>query len=61
MKTRVLLLGCLLALSSQAQTRREVYEWKDADGVKHYSDYPQPGARKIILNGCVECHERGTA
>jgi len=51
MKTRVLLLGCLLALSSQAQTRREVYEWKDADGVKHYSDYPQPGARKIILNG----------
>lgn len=51
MKTRVLLLGCLLALSSQAQTRREVYEWKDADGVTHYSDYPQPGARKIILNG----------
>jgi Domain of unknown function (DUF4124) len=51
MKTRVLLLGCLLALSSQAQTRREVYEWKDADGVKHYSDYPQPGARKLVLNG----------
>jgi hypothetical protein len=51
MKTWVLLLGCLLALSSQAQTRREVYEWKDADGVMHYSDYPQPGARKIILNG----------
>jgi hypothetical protein len=51
MKTWVLLLGCLLALSSQAQTRREVYEWKDADGVTHYSDYPQPGARKIILNG----------
>jgi hypothetical protein len=51
MKTWVLLLGCLLALPSQAQTRREVYEWKDADGVTHYSDYPQPGARKIILNG----------
>ena len=51
MKTRVLLLGCLLALSSQAQNRREVYEWKDADGVTHYSDYPAPGARKIILNG----------
>jgi hypothetical protein len=51
MKTRVLLLGCLLALSSQAQTRREVYEWKDADGVTHYSDYPAPGARKIVLNG----------
>lgn len=51
MKTWLLLLGCLLALASQAQTRREVYEWKDANGVKHYSDYPQPGARKIILNG----------
>ncbi len=51
MKISVLLLGCLLALSSQAQTRREVYQWRDADGVTHFSDYPQPGARKIILNG----------
>src|SRR5512137_87311 len=51
MKTWVLLLGCLLALSSQAQTRREVWQWRDADGVTHFSDYPQPGARKIILNG----------
>jgi Domain of unknown function (DUF4124) len=51
MKTWVLLLGCLLALSSQAQTRREVYQWRDADGVTHFSDYPQPGARKIVLNG----------
>lgn len=51
MKTWLLLLGCLLALASQAQTRREVYEWKDAQGVTHYSDYPQPGARKIILHG----------
>jgi hypothetical protein len=51
MKTWPLLLGCLLALTSQAQTRREVYAWKDAQGVTHYSDYPQPGARKIVLNG----------
>ena len=51
MKTWVLLLGCLLALASQAQTRREVWQWRDADGVTHFSDYPQPGARKIILNG----------
>jgi hypothetical protein len=51
MKISVLLLGCLLALSSQAQTRREVYQWRDANGVTHFSDYPQPGARKIILNG----------
>ena len=51
MKTWLLLLACLLALSSQAQTRREVYQWRDADGVTHFSDYPQPGARKIVLNG----------
>jgi hypothetical protein len=51
MKTWLLLFGCLLAMASQAQSRREVYAWKDAQGVTHYSDYPQPGARKIILNG----------
>jgi hypothetical protein len=52
MKTWVpLLLGCLLVATSHAQTRREVYQWKDADGVTHFSDQPQPGARKIVLNG----------
>jgi Domain of unknown function (DUF4124) len=47
----LLLLGCMLAATSHAQSRRDVYEWTDADGVKHYSDYPQPGARKITLTG----------
>lgn len=52
MKTWVLLLGCLLACASSAQSsRREVWQWKDANGVTHFSDYPQPGARKIVLNG----------
>ena len=52
MKTWVLLLlGCMLVATSHAQSRREVYEWTDANGVKHYADYPQPGARKITLNG----------
>lgn len=52
MKTWVLLLlGCMLVATSHAQSRREVYEWTDANGVKHYSDYPQPGARKITLTG----------
>lgn len=52
MKTWVLLLlGCMLVATSHAQSRREVYEWTDANGVKHYSDYPQPGARKITLSG----------
>lgn len=50
----VLLFGCLLATASQAQsttTRREVWEWKDANGVTHYSDAPAPGARKIVIIG----------
>lgn len=52
MKTWVLLLlGCMLVATSHAQSRREVYEWTDANGVKHYSDQPQPGARKITLSG----------
>jgi hypothetical protein len=54
MKPWVLLLGCLLAAASLAQTtttRREVWEWKDANGVTHYSDAPAPGARKIVIVG----------
>ena len=52
MKTWLLLLGCLLAFASSAQSsRREVWQWKDADGVTHFSDNPAPGARKIVLNG----------
>jgi hypothetical protein len=54
MKPWVLLLGCLLAAASLAQTtttRREVWEWRDANGVVHYSDAPAPGARKIVIVG----------
>lgn len=54
MKTSVLMLGCLLATASLAQSttsRREVWEWKDANGVTHYSDAPAPGARKIVIVG----------
>jgi hypothetical protein len=52
MKTWLLLLGCLLAFTSSAQSsRREVWQWKDANGVTHFSDYPAPGARRIVLNG----------
>lgn len=54
MKPWVLLLGCLLASASLAQTtttRREVWVWKDANGVTHYSDAPAPGARKIVIVG----------
>lgn len=54
MKTSVLMLGCLLATASLAQStsrNREIWEWKDADGVTHYSDAPAPGARKIVIVG----------
>ena len=40
MKPWVLLLGCLLVVTSQAQTRREVWQWRDENGVTHFSDYP---------------------
>lgn len=53
MKTRtLLLLGCLLALASHAATtKREMWTWKDAQGVTHFSDTPVPGARKIEIVG----------
>jgi hypothetical protein len=53
MKTRMLwLLCCMLALSSQAQTtNREVWVWKDANGVTHFSDTPGPGARRMEVAG----------
>jgi len=52
MNTRVLLLllGCLFALASQAQdARREMWVWKDANGVTHYADRPVPGAKKVEI------------
>lgn len=51
MNTRVLLLlGCLLALTVQAQeSRRDMWTWKDANGVTQFSDRPVPGARKITI------------
>jgi hypothetical protein len=50
MNTRVLLLGCLLALSVQAQeTKRELWKWKDANGVTQYSDRPVPGATRVEM------------
>jgi hypothetical protein len=64
MKTSALLLGCLLATVSLAQStspRREVWEWKDADGVTHYSDYPSPGARKIVILGSIATPTTTTA
>lgn len=53
MNTRVLLLlGCLSALASPAQaSTREMWVWKDANGVTHYADRPVPGAKKVEMAG----------
>jgi len=40
-----LLLICPLAMAAG-----DVYRWKDANGVPHYSDQPQPGAELIHAN-----------
>lgn len=47
-----MLLCCAFALASHAETtKREMWVWKDANGVTHYSDKPEPGAKKIELIG----------
>lgn len=62
MNTRVLLLGCLLALSVQAQeSRRDMWTWKDANGVTQFSDRPVPGARKITIYSSAPAPVAGPA
>jgi hypothetical protein len=39
-----------LLISPLAMTAGDVYRWKDANGVSHYSDQPQPGAELIHTN-----------
>lgn len=52
MRTRTVLLGCLLAMAVQAQeSKRELWTWKDANGVTQYSDRPVPGAKRVQLAG----------
>jgi hypothetical protein len=52
MKTRLPLLAtCLLAFASQAQESKvQLWTWKDANGVVHYSDVPGPGAVQVGIN-----------
>jgi hypothetical protein len=52
MKTRLpLLASCLLAFAVQAQESKvQMWMWKDANGVVHYSDVPGPGAVKMDVN-----------
>ena len=62
MNTRILLFGCLLALSVQAQeSRRELWKWKDANGVTQFSDRPVPGAKRVELTGVTPSTSATTA
>jgi hypothetical protein len=51
MKLAVLILGCLAVGASLAADtkKREMWAWKDANGVTHYSDRPVPGAKRIEI------------
>jgi hypothetical protein len=39
------LIGCMLASAAMA----DIYEWTDADGVKHYSNYAPPENSRIMM------------
>lgn len=41
-----LLLGVALAAGAA-----DIWRWKDADGVVHYSDSPAPGAERVVVSG----------
>ncbi len=62
MKTRIVVLAsCLLAFAAQAQeAKKELWMWKDANGVVHYSDVPGPGAKKVDLT-VIESQPRPAA
>src|SRR5688572_33270888 len=50
MRIPVLILGCLLAGATLAETsKHEMWAWKDANGVTHYADRPVPGARRVEI------------
>jgi hypothetical protein len=51
MNTRLLLLVSLLAVSCLVQgSTREMWVWKDANGVTQYSDRPVPGAKRVEMS-----------
>jgi Domain of unknown function (DUF4124) len=39
--------ACLVGFALTSVAAGEIYRWKDASGVFHYSDQPQPGAELI--------------
>jgi hypothetical protein len=50
MKIPLLIVCCLVVGVSHAESaKREMWAWKDANGVTQYSDRPVPGARRIEI------------
>ena len=47
METRTILV--LLGLLATAVAAADTWTWTDEEGVVHYSDRPQPGATRIII------------
>ena len=47
METRPIFI--LLALLATSGVLADAYTWTDEDGVVHYSDRPEPGAKQIVL------------
>jgi hypothetical protein len=46
---RTILIMALVSLSMASSADTELYKWRDKDGLWHYSDVPEPGAEKIIV------------
>jgi len=47
---QVIVLGITaLLVANTAPAAEEVYRWVDEDGVVHYSDQPEPGAEKVLI------------
>jgi hypothetical protein len=53
-----LMIGALLAFSASAA---DIYKWKDADGVVHYSDQPHEGATKITTTSSISTYSGNEA
>ena len=48
---KILTLAAALLLAPAVMAEGEVYRWKDANGLWHYSDQPQPGAELVKKPG----------
>jgi hypothetical protein len=52
MSARLLVIGCMLAVLAGPShgTTREMWVWVDAQGVRHFSDRPVPGAQLMTIS-----------